>query len=63
MADREIIDIDVGDGGAAAIVAGLLVVALAVVALVFFLGPGHTPTTMIDVSAPKAVVSVAPAGQ
>ena len=62
MMDREMI-VDVGDGGAAAIVAGLLVVALVVIGFFFFFGLGHTPTTMIDVSAPKPVASMAPAGQ
>ncbi len=61
MDDREIFD--AGDGGAAAIVDGLLVVVLVVAGFLFLMtmGPSNS-TTVIDVT-PKAPVSAAPAGQ
>lgn len=64
MVDRETI-IDTGDGGAAAVVAGLLVVALVVVGLFFYFGMNHGSTGQtITIDVPKVTVSVAPpAGQ
>ena len=57
MEDRETI-IEDGDGGTAAVVAGMLVVALVVVGLFFFAGINHSSGTTITVDAPKAAVSV-----
>jgi hypothetical protein len=52
-----------GDSGAAAIVAGSLVVALVVVGFFFYFGVSGVPSTTLDLSAPIATVSVAPTGQ
>lgn len=61
MADRETFA-DTGDGGAAAIIAGLLVVALVVVGVFFYFGLDGAPSTIIDLDAPAATVNVAPTG-
>ena len=60
MVDRETI-VEAGDGGAAGIVAGLLVVALIVFGLVFFASAKHSQT--IDLDVPAVTVNVAPGGQ
>ena len=63
MADRETI-IETGDGGAAGIVAGLLVVALIVVGLLFFFNVGNRGgAAIIDLDAPAATADAAPRGQ
>ncbi|MBN9348900.1 MAG: hypothetical protein J0I48_22310 [Devosia sp.] len=62
MADRETI-IETGDGGAAGIVAGLLVVALAVVGLFFFFGMNRPGSQTIDLDVPAVTVNVTPDGQ
>ncbi len=64
MADRETI-IETGDGGAAGIVAGLLVVALIVVGFFFYFGtmrPGGGAQTF-DIDVPAVTVKVTPDGQ
>lgn len=62
MADRETI-IETGDGGAAGIVAGLLIVALVVVGLFFFFGTNHSGSQTIDLDVPAVTVNVTPDGQ
>jgi hypothetical protein len=62
MADRETI-IETGDGGAAGIVAGLLVVALVVVGLFFFFGMSNSGSQTIDLDVPAVTVNVTPDGQ
>jgi hypothetical protein len=62
MVDRETI-IETGDGGAAGIVAGLLVVALVVVGLFFFFGMGNSGSQTIDLDIPAVTVDVTPDGQ
>ena len=57
MADREM---DPGDGGAAAITAGLLVVALAVIGFFFFLGIGGPEANVIDLDAKPAAMGTVP---
>ena len=60
MLDRETIG-EPGDGGAGAIVAGLLAVALVIVGCFFFYSLNHNTSDPIDISVPKT--SVAPASQ
>lgn len=62
MADRETI-IETGDGGAAGIVAGLLVVALVVVGLLFYFNSTGGGSRTIDLDVPAVTVGVAPDGQ
>jgi hypothetical protein len=62
MANRETI-IDTGDGGAAAMVAGMVAVAIVAVGLFYFFGMTHTGSKTITVDVPKVTVSVAPPGQ
>jgi hypothetical protein len=62
MADHETI-IETGDGGAAGIVAGLIIVALIVVGLFFFFGSNHSGSKTIDLDVPKVTVNVTPDGQ
>ena len=62
MVDRETI-IETGDGGAAGIVAGLLVVALVVVGLFFFFGMNRSGSQTIDIDVPAVTVDVTPDGQ
>ncbi len=62
MADRETI-IETGDGGAAGIVAGLLVVALLVVGLFFFFTMNQGRSGTIDIDIPAVTVDVTPDGQ
>jgi len=62
MADRETY-IETGDGGAAGIVAGMLIVALVVVGLVFFLSANNSGRQTIDLDVPAATVNVTPEGQ
>jgi hypothetical protein len=62
MVDRETI-IETGDGGAAGIVAGLLVVALVVVGLFFFFGINRPASQTIDIDVPAVTVGVTPDGQ
>jgi hypothetical protein len=62
MADRETI-IETGDGGAAGIVAGLLVVALLVVGFFFLFGVNNSGSQTIDVDVPAVTIDVVPDGQ
>jgi hypothetical protein len=62
MVDRETI-IETGDGGAAGIVAGLLIVALIVVGLFFFFGMNNSGRQTIDLDVPAVTVDVTPDGQ
>jgi hypothetical protein len=63
MADRETI-IETGDGGAAGIVAGLIIVALIVVGLFFYFGANSGGgSRTIDLDVPAVTVDVAPDGQ
>ena len=62
MVDRETI-IETGDGGAAGIVAGLLVVALIVVGLFFYFGTNNSGSQTIDLDVPAVTVNVTPDGQ
>lgn len=62
MVDRETI-IETGDGGAAGIVAGLLIVALVVVGLFFFFGTSHSGSQTIDLDIPAVTLKVTPDGQ
>ncbi len=63
MVDREIVD--TGDGGAAAMVAGLLAVALVVVGVFFFVSmnnsaTGQTITVQLPAATQNVSVSVSP---
>jgi hypothetical protein len=64
--NQEMIDhdtcLDTGDGGAAAIVAGLLAVAIVVVGLFYFASLTHDGSKAIVVDVPRVAVSVAPPG-
>ena len=62
MADRETI-IETGDGGAAGIVAGLLIVALIVVGLFFYFGTNNSGSQTIDLDVRAVTVDVTPDGQ
>ena len=62
MADRETI-IETGDGGAAGLVAGLLIVALIVVGLFFYFGSLNSGSQTIDLDVPAVTVNVTPDGQ
>lgn len=62
MADRETI-IETGDGGAAGIVAGLVVVALVVVGLFFFSGVNNSGRQTIDLDVPALAGNVTSDGQ
>lgn len=62
MVDRETI-IETGDGGAAGIVAGLLIVALVVVGLFFFFGSSRSGSQTIDLDIPAVTLKVTPDGQ
>ena len=62
MVDRETI-IETGDGGAAGIVAGLLVVALLVVGFFFYSGINKSGSQSIDIDVPAITVDVTPDGQ
>ncbi|MEO7222286.1 MAG: hypothetical protein ABIY37_07420 [Devosia sp.] len=62
MADRETI-IETGDGGAAGIVAGLVIVALLVVGFFFFFVWNKSGSQTIDVDIPAVTVDVTPDGQ
>lgn len=62
MADHETI-IETGDGGAAGIVAGLLVVALIVVGFFFYFGMNGSRSQTIDLDVPAVTVNVTPDGQ
>ena len=62
MVDRETI-IETGDGGAAGIVAGLLVVALIVVGFFFYFGTNGSRSQTIDLDVPAVTVNVTPDGQ
>lgn len=63
MADRETI-IETGDGGAAGVVAGLLVVVAVVVALFVFFGMNNANGgRTIDIDVPAVTVDVTPDGQ
>ena len=63
MADRETI-IETGDGGAAGIVAGLIIVALVVVGLFFYFGANSGGgSRTIDLDVPAVTVDVKPDGQ
>ena len=62
MTDRETI-IETGDGGAAAVVAGMLVVALVAVGLFYFASINHVGSKTTSVDVPKVTVNVAPPGQ
>jgi hypothetical protein len=61
MDDRETI-IETGDGGAGAIVIGLVLVVLLVVGLIYYFGTNHRGET-IEVPMPRVAVGVTPAGQ
>jgi hypothetical protein len=63
MVDRETTIIDTGDGGAAGIVAGLIVVALVVVGLLFYFGMNGGGSQTIDLDIPAVTVDVTPDGQ
>jgi hypothetical protein len=62
MADRETI-IETGDGGAAGVVAGLLIVALIVVGFFFYFGMNRSGSQTVDIDVPAVTVDVAPDGQ
>jgi hypothetical protein len=62
MVDRETI-IETGDGGAAGVVAGLLIVALIVVGLFFFFGMNRPGSKTIDLDVPAVTVTVTPDGK
>ena len=62
MVDRETI-IETGDGGAAGIVAGLLVVALIVVGFFFYFGTHNSGSQTIDLDVPAVTGYVTPDGQ
>lgn len=59
MLDRET-TIEAGDGGAAAIVAGLLVVALVIVGLFFYFSLDHNTTAPIDITVPHSTAGANP---
>jgi hypothetical protein len=56
---------ETGDGGVAAFVATMVLVAMVAVGAFYYLGVGHGPTEadVIRVDAPQHTVSMAPAGQ
>ena len=62
MADRETF-IETGDGGAAGMVAGMLIVALVVVGLFFFFSVNNSGRQTIDLDIPAVTVNVMPDGQ
>ena len=62
MADRETF-IETGDGGAAGMVAGMLIVALVVVGLFFFFSVNNSGSQTIDLDIPAVTVNVTPDGQ
>ena len=62
MVDRETI-IETGDGGAAGVVAGLLIVALIVVGLFFFFGMNRPGSKTIDLDVPAVTMTVTPDGR
>ncbi len=63
MADRETF-IETGDGGAAGIIAGLMVVAMVAVGLFFFFGVNdNSGSRTIDLDVPAVTVQVTPDGQ
>ncbi len=62
MVDRETI-IETGDGGTAAMIAGVLVVALLVVGTLYYLSLGNGSSRTIDIDVPKITVGVTPDGQ
>ena len=61
MVDRETI-IETGDGGAAGVVAGLLIVALVVVGLFFFFNANRSGSQTVDIDVPAVTVDVTPDG-
>lgn len=62
MADRETI-IETGDGSAAGIVGGMLLVAAIVVGIIFFIGASNSGSKTIDLDVPAVTVNVTPDGQ
>jgi hypothetical protein len=62
MADRETI-IETGDGGAAGIIAGLIVVALIVIGFFFYFGVNGGGSQTIDLDVPAVTIDVTPDGQ
>jgi hypothetical protein len=54
---------ETGDGGAAAVIASALIVALALVSFFYYFGLGGVASNTIEVTPPTAAVSVAPEGQ
>ncbi len=61
MADRETI-IGAGDGGAAAMLAATLIVALVAIGSFYYFGIGHSSDATVDIKVPQAIVHVTPAG-
>ena len=59
MAGRETY-IETGDGGAAGIVAGMLIVALVVIGLFFFFSVNNSGRPTIDLDVPGVTVNVTP---
>lgn len=62
MVDRETI-IETGDGGAAGIIAGVLLVAIIAVGAFFFLTTNTNRGQTIDIDVPAVSVDVVPDGQ
>ena len=62
MVDRETI-IETGDGGTAAMIAGVLVVALLIVGTLYYLSLGNGSSRTIDIDVPKITIGVTPDGQ
>jgi hypothetical protein len=62
MADRETI-IETGDGGAAGVVAGLLVAVLIVVGFFFYFSMDGSRSQTVDIDVPAVTVDVTPDGQ
>jgi hypothetical protein len=62
VTDRQV-TVETGDGGAAAIIASALIVALTLVGFFYYYGLGRVSSNIIEVTPPNAAVSVAPEGQ
>lgn len=63
MTDRETTIVETGDGGAAAILTGVLTVALLVVGVFFYFSISNGGSKTIDIDVPKITVDVTPNGQ
>ena len=63
MADRETIIETGGDGGAAGVIAGMVLVAIIVIGAFLYFGNMNGASRTIDIDVPKVTVGVTPDGQ